>query len=295
MKNYTSLQLKINKEMDFKLDHVAIFTSDFQRSIEAYRTLGLETTLDMFNKDNFHFVFLGNGNGYQIQLEPPQRLYEYEHTWQAKHGATWNHFCAFVDDCAAAEQHFVEQGVEVIFPTTNVLFVDSLVAVDEEDVNIELLAYNGDIRFGDMDRNRPLGDSEVSLQQISFLTKSPKKTAAYYERTMGFRVVEERADGAVIITDKHHNHQDNDMVIKLSPIDNMLPFQKKYHDRHGTSIDHIVFVAKDPKTAWMTTVAKEKLMPAIAPEYDEREGCIAGWLTDPDGNYIMIREPYTVK
>lgn len=280
--------------MDFKLDHVAIFTSDFQRSIEAYQTLGLEKTLDMFNKDNFHFVFLGNGNGYQIQLEPPQRLYDYEHIWQEKHGSTWNHFCAFVDDCAAAEKHFIEQGVKVIFPTTNVLFVDSLVAVDEEDINIELLAYNGDIRFGDMDRTRALESHEVSIQQISFLTKNPKETASYYSRAMGFKIVEERADGAILITDNHHNHEDNDMLIKLSPLDNMLPFQKEFHEKHGPSIDHIVCVAKDPKTAWMKTVAKEKLMPAKAPEYDEREGCIAGWLSDPDGNYIMIREPFIV-
>jgi catechol 2,3-dioxygenase-like lactoylglutathione lyase family enzyme len=281
--------------MDFKLDHVAIFTSDFNRSVAAYKTLGLETTLDMFNKDNFHFVFLGNGNGYQIQLEPPQRLYDYEHEWQAKHGATWNHFCAFVDDCALAEKHFLKEKVNVIFPTSKVLFVDSLVAVDEEDINIELLAYNDQIRFGDMDRTRPMADYELSLQQISFLTKDPQKTADYYQRIMGFRKVEERTDGSVFITDNHHNHSDNDMLIKLSPTSNLLPFQKEYYARHGTAIDHIVFVAKDPKTAWMKAVAKEKLLPGKAPEYDEREGCIAGWLIDPDGNYIMIREPYIVK
>ncbi len=280
--------------MDFRLDHVAVYSSDMKRSLAAYQTLGLEVTLDLYNKDNFHFAFVGNGKGYQLQIEPPQRLYDYEMAWQKVHGSTWNHICLFVDDCAAAEAHFNKVGVETIFPTSTVLFVDSAVGIDDEGVNVELLAYNGDIRFGDMDREKKLAHYETSLQQISLMTDNPTAKAAYYEKCFGFKVLEKRADGSIFITDQHYNTKDNDMILKLSPSNNRHAFMNDYYKAHGPTIDHIVFIAEDPKTAWMRTVAFEKLTPFKAPEYDEREGCIAGWLQDPDGNFIMIREPYVV-
>lgn len=261
--------------VEYRLDHTSIYTSDLLRAKEAYQTLGLDTMLDMYNKDNFHFIFLGNGRGYQLQLEPPFRLYDYEQRWQDKHGFTFNHVCFFVNKCAEGEQQFKDKDVEVIFPTSTVLFVDSAVGVDDEGINLELLAYNGDIRFGDMDRTKALKPHELSLQQLSFSTKNPEAKAAYYVENFGFKIIEKRADGAIFITDQKYNATDNDMIIKLTPLSNRRPFFKAYDEKHGATIDHIVFVAEDPKTAWMTVVAKEKMMPFKAPEFDEREGCIA--------------------
>lgn len=280
--------------MDFRLDHVALYTSELDRSIEAYKTLGLDMMLDLNNGEIFRFVFLGSGKGFQFQLEPPMRLYDYEHKWQKEHGSTYNHFCAFVDDCAAAEKHFINHGMHIEFDTSTVLFVDSLVAFDNEGLNIELLSYNGNFEFNDMDRTKKLEPYETTLQQLSFLSENPVEQAAFYEKSMGFKVVKSREDGSIFLSDNHYNRNDHDMLIKLSPVSNMTEYQKEFHGKHGSAIDHIVFISEDPKTTWASTVAKEKLFPVKAPEYDEREGCIVGWLKDPDKNYIMIREPLIV-
>ena len=127
--------------MDFRLHHVALYTNNLERSIEAYSSLGLKKCMDLDNGDIFRFVFFGSGRGFMFQLEPPERLYDYESNWQDQHGNTFNHFCSFVDDCFAAEEHFKEHGMHIEFPTSHLLFVDSLVAFDLEKQNIELLQY----------------------------------------------------------------------------------------------------------------------------------------------------------
>ncbi len=250
-----------------------------------------EGTADMHHtgEGGVDYTFLACGGPFQLQLEAGPYQFEYERRWFAEHGSGINHVCWIVPNARDTINHLLGNGATVAMPYEEFgNTYNGFVAIDPEGRWVEIMQYVDGFKTPDVEF-RPVG--HVRLQALGHvqLCRDLTSQVEWYTDVLGQRViVDSRAgnDGLVYLAD-HSYHRRQCVTILATPANDA---EQALMERHGPCISTIVYQAVDVSSAWRDALAAG-FAEIAAPAYDHRIGCRTGYVREPSGNLVQIREP----
>ena len=234
------------------------------------------------------YTFLACGAPFQMQLESPPYQFEYERNWFADHGSGINHVCWIVPDALATVDHLTKAGATVAMPYEEFgNTYNGFVAIDPEGRWVEIMEYTGGFKTPDVEY-RPV--SHVGLQTLGpvQLCRDLDSQVAWYREVMGQRVLHDARsgnDGLVYLVDETYDGRQCVNVLATPSTD----AEHELMDRHGPVISSVLYQAGDVETAWRDGLAAG-FEEVAAPAHDDRIGATTGYLREPSGNLVQIRE-----
>jgi len=234
------------------------------------------------------YTFLACGGPFQMQLETGPYQFEYERQWFADHGSGINHICWIVPNARDTVDHLEAAGATVAMPYEEFGGTyNGFVAIDLEGRWVEIMEYVGEFKTPDVEFH-PVG--HVGLQTLGHvqLCRDLDSQVDWYTDVLGQRIILDARsgnDGLVYLAD--HTYDDRQCVTVLAT-----PAHDAEHalvERHGPCISTILYQASDVMQAWTDAMAAgfEEVQ---APSFDERIDCKTGYLREPSGNLVQIRE-----
>jgi len=234
------------------------------------------------------YTFLACGAPFQLQLEAPPYQFDYERQWFAQHDSGINHICWIVPNALATVDHLQSNGATVAMPYEE--FGDSyngFVAIDPEGRWIEVMEYVNDFKTPDVEF-RPVGQAGLQALGVVQLCQDLDGQVDWYQQVLGQRIVHDARsnnDGLVYLAD--YSYEDRQCVNVLATPSH--PAEHELLAQHGPCISSVLYQATDVDMAYADAVSAgfEGL---DAPALDDRLGVRTGYLREPSGNLIQVRE-----
>lgn len=233
-------------------------------------------------------TFLACGGPFQMQLEAGPYQFEYERKWFAEHDSGINHICWIVPNAHDTIEHLTSNGATVAMPYEQ--FGDSyngFVAIDTEGRWVEIMEYVGEFKTPDVEF-RPVGQPGLQTLGVVQLCNDLDSQVEWYRDVLGQRIIHDArsdGDGAVYLVD--HTFDGRQCVnVMATP---HTEAERAMVDRHGPVISSVMYQAGDVEMAWRDAVAAG-FEPLEAPIHDDRHDCITGYVREPSGNLVQIRE-----
>lgn len=250
-----------------------------------------EGTADMHHtgEGGVDYTFLACGAPFQMQLEAPPYQFEYERDWFAEHGSGINHVCWIVPNAYDTVEHLQSNGAAVAMEYEEFGGTyNGFVAIDPEGRWVEIMEYVGGFKTPDVEF-RPVG--HIGLQTLGpvQLCRDLDGQVEWYREVLGLRaVLDARSDndGLVYLADRTYDGRRCVNVLATPRTEAELAMM----DEHGPVISSVLYQAADVDQAWADGVAAG-FEPVSAPVGDDRIGAKTGYLREPSGNIVQIREP----
>ncbi len=282
----------------YQLHHLCIFERHPRESmwnwlrwyhaIPAYYWEGI-ADLHHTGEGGVDYTFLACGAPFQMQLEAPPYQFEYERNWFAQHGSGINHVCWIVPNAYDTVEHLQSNGAAVAMEYEEFGGTyNGFVAIDPEGRWVEIMEYVNDFKTPDVEF-RPVG--HVGLQTLGAvqLCRDLDSQVEWYQDVLGLRtVLDARSDndGLVYLADPAYPARRCVNVLATPGTD----AEQAMMAEHGPVISSILYEAADVDQAWADAVAAG--FGAIsAPAPDDRIGVRTGYLREPSGNIVQVREP----
>ena len=236
------------------------------------------------------YTFLACGGPFQMQLEAPPYQFEYERRWFAEHGSGINHICWIVPNALETVDHLQSAGATVAMPYEEFGGTyNGFVAIDTEGRWVEIMEYVGGFKTPDVEF-RPVGHVGLQTLGVVQLCRDLNTQVDWYCEVLGQRIVHDARsdnDGVVYLAD--HTYGDRQCVSVLATP--ALDAEHALMDRHGPVISSVLYQAADVTQAYADAVAAgfEEIS---APAHDDRISSITGYLREPSGNIVQVREPF---
>ena len=110
----------------------------------------------------------------------------------------------------------------------------------------------------------------------------------WYVDVLGQRIIHDaRSDNDGIVYLADHTYDGRQCVNVLATPAN--DAEHALMDRHGPVISSVLYQAGDVDAAWQDAVAAG-FGEIAAPAFDDRIGCKTGYLREPSGNIVQVRE-----
>lgn len=234
------------------------------------------------------YTFLGCGGPFQMQLESPPYQFEYERKWFGEHGSGVNHVCWIVPNAYDTIEHLTSNGATVAMPYEE--FGDSyngFVAIDPEGRWIEIMEYVGEFKTPDVEF-RPVGQPGLQTLGVVQLCNDLDSQVEWYQDVLGQRIVHDARsnnDGVVYLADHTYDGRQCVNVLATPSID----AERALMDQHGPVISSVLYQAGDVEGAWADAV-NAGFDEIAAPALDDRIGVKTGYVREPSGNIVQIRE-----
>jgi len=234
------------------------------------------------------YTFLACGAPFQMQLEAPPYQFEYERKWFAEHDSAINHICWIVPNALDTVEHLQSNGATVAMPYEE--FGNSyngFVAIDPEGRWIEIMEYVGHFKTPDVEF-RPVGQRQLQTLGVVQLCTDLDSQVEWYTQVMGQQIIHDARsnnDGLVYLADKTYDGRQCVSVLATPNTDAEFALM----DRHGPVISSILYQAADLDGAWSDAVLAgfEEIS---APAFDVRIGARTGYVREPAGSIVQIRE-----
>lgn len=234
------------------------------------------------------YTFLACGAPFQMQLEAPPYQFEYERKWFAEHDSAINHICWIVPNALDTVEHLQSNGATVAMPYEE--FGNSyngFVAIDPEGRWIEIMEYVGHFKTPDVEF-RPVGQRQLQTLGVVQLCTDLDSQVEWYTQVMGQQIIHDARsnnDGLVYLADKTYDGRQCVSVLATPNTDAEFALM----DRHGPVISSILYQAADLDGAWSDAVLAgfEEIS---APAFDDRIGARTGYVREPAGSIVQIRE-----
>jgi len=287
--------MKSARELDYRLHHLCIYDDKPRENMWPYLRWHHGIT-NYFSGAVFHvtgeghsdYTFLGcGGRAYQVQIEAPPFQFEYERNWWADHGRGYNHICWITSDARASMEQLLANGATEVMPFEEFPTYDGFVVHDPEGRWVEIMEYVGGFKTPDVEF-RPVGHVELQTLGVVQLCLDLDSQVDWYVDVMGQRILHDARsdnDGLVYLAD--HTYDRRQCVTVLATPAN--DAERELMERHGPAISSILYQAGDVDLAWRDGAAAgfEEVAP---PAHDDRIGCTTGYLREPSGNIVQIRE-----
>lgn len=235
------------------------------------------------------YTFLACGGPFQMQLETGPYQFEYERQWFAEHDSGINHICWIVPNAYDTIEHLTSNGATVAMPYEE--FGDSyngFVAIDPEGRWVEIMEYVGAFKTPDVEFY-PVGQPGLQTLGNVQLCNDLDSQVEWYTEVMGQRIVLDArsgGDGLVYVADDTYDERQCVTALATPSID----AEQALMDRHGPCISTILYQAHDLDSAWRDALSAG-FEEVAAPQHDSRIGARTGYVREPSGNLVQIREP----
>ncbi|KPJ81336.1 MAG: glyoxalase [Gammaproteobacteria bacterium SG8_30] len=292
--------MKTAKELDYTLHHLCIYDDKPRESIWPYLRWHHGIT-NFFSGAVFHvtgeghsdYTFMGcGGRSFQIQIEAPPFQFEYERSWYATHGNAYNHICWVTSDARASHDQLLANGAELVMPFEEFPTYDGFVVKDPEGRWVEIMEYTHDTFRVQEFTHAPSGECGLEMIGAHELCRDLGAMVDWYTRVMGMQVIRSYGDGddrVVFLSDRLYDPERRNTVFVLSQA--RTAAEKDGVAQHGPHIASILYQAQDVKRAWDDALWAG--MQAIAePAKDPVTGALTGYLREPVGNMITLRERF---
>ena len=281
----------------YQLHHLCIYEKqprdamwNWMKWYHAIPAFYWEGSADMHHTDEggVDYTFLACGGPFQMQLETGPYQFEYERQWFADHGSGINHVCWIVPNAFDTIEHLTSNGATVAMPYEQ--FGDSyngFVAIDPEGRWIEIMEYVGDFKTPDVEF-RPVGQRGLQTLGVVQLCNDLDGQIEWYRDVLGQKIIHDarsNGDGLVYLADNTSDGRQCVNVMATPSTD----AERALMDRHGPVISSVLYQAVDVEGAWRDAIAAG-FEPLDAPARDDRIGCTTGYLREPSGNIVQIRE-----
>lgn len=282
----------------YQLHHLCIYEKqpreamwNWLRWYHAVPAYYWEGTADMHHtgEGGVDYTFLACGAPFQMQLEAPPYQFEYERDWFAEHGSGINHVCWIVPNAYDTVEHLQSNGAAVAMEYEEFGGTyNGFVAIDPEGRWVEIMEYVGGFKTPDVEF-RPVG--HVGLQTLGAvqLCRDLDGQVEWYRDVLGLRAVHDARsdnDGLVYLADRTYDGRQCVNVLATPRTEAELAMM----DEHGPVISSVLYQAADVDQAWADGVAAG-FEPISAPAADDRIAAKTGYLREPSGNIVQIREP----
>ena len=257
-------------------------------AIPAYYWEGI-ADLHHTGEGGVDYTFLACGAPFQMQLEAPPYQFEYERNWFAQHGSGINHVCWIVPNAYDTVEHLQSNGAAVAMEYEEFGGTyNGFVAIDPEGRWVEIMEYVNDFKTPTWSSARsatsgcrPWGRS--SSAGTSTARWSGTKTCWGCERCW----TPAATTTAWCIWPTPAYPARRCVNVLATPGTDA---EQAMMDEHGPVISSILYEAADVDQAWADAVAAG--FGAIsAPAPDDRIGVRTGYLREPSGNIVQVREP----
>lgn len=281
----------------YQLHHLCIYEKQpreamwtwlkWYHSIPAYYWEGTE---DMHHtgEGGVDYTFLACGAPFQLQLEAPPYQFEYERQWFQEHDSGINHICWIVPDALETVDHLVTNGATVAMPYEEFGGTyNGFVAIDPEGRWVEIMSYVNDFKTPDVEF-RPIGHRRLQALGVVQLCKDLDSQVDWYADVLGQRILHDARsgnDGLVYMVDG--TYEDRQCVNVLATPSN--DAEQKLMDQHGAVVSSVLYHADDVEGAWRDAVLAG-FEEVDAPRMDDRIGAKTGYLREPSGNIVQVRE-----
>ncbi len=281
----------------YQLHHLCIFEKQprdamwnwlrWYHAIPAYYWEGV-ADLHHTDEGGVDYTFLACGGPFQLQMEAPPYQFEYERNWFAQHDSGINHICWIVPSAYDTVDHLQSNGATVAMPYEE--FGDTyhgFVAIDPEGRWVEIMSYPGEFKTPDVEF-RPVGHPGLQALGVVQLCRDLDSQVEWYTDVLGQRIILDARsgnDGLVYLAD--HTYEGRQCVNVLAT-----PSTEAEHglmERHGPVISTVLYQAGDVDAAWRDAVAAG-FGEVAAPAHDDRIGARTGYLREPSGNLVQVRE-----
>jgi len=286
------------RQSSYQLHHLCIFEKRpreamwawlrWHHAIPAYYWEGI-ADLHHTGEGGVDYTFLACGGPFQMQLEAPPYQFEYERRWFAQHGSGINHVCWIVPNAFDTVDHIQSNGASVAMPYEEFGGTyNGFVAIDPEGRWVEIMEYVNDFKTPDVEF-RPVGHAGLQTLGVVQLCRDLDSQVEWYQDVLGLSVlVDARSDndGLVYMIDRTYRGRQCVNVLATPSTD----AERRMMDRHGPVISSVLYQAADVDSAWAAAVAAG-FGEISAPERDDRIGVRTGYLREPSGNIVQVREP----
>lgn len=282
---------------EYQLHHLCIYETqprdamwNWLKWYHAIPAFYWEGSADMHHtgEGGVDYTFLACGGPFQMQLESPPYQFEYERTWFAEHDSGINHICWIVPNAFDTIEHLTSNGATVAMPYEE--FGDSyngFVAIDPEGRWVEIMEYVGEFKTPDVEF-RPVGHPGLQTLGVVQLCNDLDGQVEWYRDVLGQQIIHDArsdGDGLVYMADRTYAGRQCVNVMATPSTD----AEQALMDRHGPAISSVLYQAGDVDAAWNDAVAAG-FEPLDAPAHDDRIGARTGYLREPSGNIVQVRE-----
>ncbi|MYH00289.1 MAG: VOC family protein [Acidimicrobiaceae bacterium] len=281
----------------YQLHHLCIFEKQprdamwnwlrWYHAIPAYYWEGIPD-LHHTGEGGVDYTFLACGAPFQMQLESPPYQFEYERNWFAEHDSGINHICWIVPSAFDTVDHLQSNGATVAMPFEE--FGDTyhgFVAIDPEGRWVEIMSYPSDFKTPDVEF-RPVGHPGLQTLGVVQLCRDLDSQVEWYTGVLAQRIIlDARSDNDGLVYLADHTYEGRQCVNVLAT-----PSTEAEHalmERHGPVISTILYQAGDVDAAWSDALAAG-FGEVAAPAHDDRIGARTGYLREPSGNLVQVRE-----
>ncbi|MCY4273007.1 MAG: VOC family protein [bacterium] len=234
------------------------------------------------------YTFLACGAPFQLQLEAPPYQFEYERKWFAEHGSGINHICWIVPNAWETVDHLESHGATVAMPYEEFGGTyNGFVAIDPEGRWVEIMEYVGGFKTPDVEFH-PVGHVGLQALGVVQLCRDLDTQVEWYTEVLSQRVVHDARsdnDGLVYLADDTYRERQCVSVLSTPSTE----AEAALMDRHGPAISSVLYHADDVEAAWSDAVSAG-FEPISPPAHDGRIGAKTGYLQEPSGNIVQIRE-----
>jgi catechol 2,3-dioxygenase-like lactoylglutathione lyase family enzyme len=292
--------MKTAAELDYRLHHLCIYDDKPRDSIWPYLRWHHGIT-NYFTGGVFHvtgeghsdYTFMGcGGNAFGIQIEAPPFQFEYERNWYRDHGNAYNHICWLTADARASHEQLLANGETLVMPFEEFPPYDGFVVHDPEGRWIEIMQYTTPTMRVQEFTHAPSGECGLEMIGAVEICHDVDTMVDWYTRVMGLREIRRFAGGGdkvVYLSDAAYDPAKRNTVFVLSNARTAV--EKAGFERHGAHINAIVYQAQDFQRAWED--GQWAGMKALGePQRDELTGAMSGYLQEPVGNVILLRERF---
>ncbi len=281
----------------YQLHHLCIFEKRpreamwnwlrWYHAIPAYYWEGLPD-LHHTGEGGVDYTFLACGAPFQMQLESPPYQFEYERDWFARHDSGINHVCWIVPRAYDTVEHLRSNGAEVAMPYEEFGGTyNGFVAIDPEGRWVEIMEYVGDFKTPDVEF-RPIGHPGLQTLGVVQLCRDLNSQVEWYTEVLRQRIVlDARSDNDGLVYLADHTYGGRQCVNVLATP--RTEAEQALMQRHGPVISTVLYQAGDVDAAWRDALAAG-FGEVAAPAPDDRIGARTGYLREPSGNLVQVRE-----
>ena len=184
--------------------------------------------------------------------------------------------------------HLQSNGATVAMPFEE--FGDTyhgFVAIDPEGRWVEIMSYVGEFKTPDVEF-RPVGHPGLQTLGVVQLCRDLNSQVEWYTDVLGQRIIlDARSDNDGLVYLAGHSYEGRQCVNVLATPST--DAEQAMMDHHGPVISTVLYQAGDVEAAWSDAVAAG-FAEVAAPAHDDRIGGLTGYLREPSGNLVQVRE-----
>ncbi len=285
---------------NYQLHHLCIYEKNprdamwswlrWYHAIPAYYWEGY-ADMHQTGEGGVDYTFLACGGPFQMQLEAPPYQFEYERKWFAHHDSAINHVCWIVPNALETVEHLESNGATVAMPYEEFgETYNGFVAIDTEGRWIEVMEYVGGFKTPDVEFH-PVGHVGLQTLGVVQLCNDVDGQVEWYTDVLGQRILHDARsdnDGLTYLVDHTYDGRQCVNVMATPSTD----AERALMERHGPVISSVLYHADNLDSAYADAVAAG-FTELEAPATDDRIGCRTGYLQEPSGNIVQIRDRLT--